>query len=503
MLDASIFALALPGVAELLLDPVMGAVDTAFVGRLRVDGAADALGGLAVSTTCFTFCYKLFNFLAVVTGPLVAAKISANGGRASEEGRRAAKRTVGSAMLLALTCGFVTMGVMEVFTDDLLRFCGAHHEPLMMSSGDVMAYADAPTKKGILEYGEDYLRIRAASIPASLIVFVGVGAFRGLLDTRTALNVAILTEIFHLGLDPFLIFGLGPFEGFDVAGAATATTVSEWIGALWFVKLMMDEGILDFQSVFRLPDKESEDIAALASGSTSQLLRTILLQAVLVRATSTAADLGAAGAHQVCLQAWWITLFGLDSIAISAQALVANSLGKRDVLGARVAADRALNWGLGAGVLVGVVVFASAERLPYLFTNDPVIAAEAVTPIRILALLQPLNSAVFIGDGVLQGSADFDFLAKAMAISAGAGILALGAAGSVEGSTLTSVWLGMAVLMFGRATTLGWRYYKDEESPLALSASECVLYYDDITDADADDVVVVEDDANDVSRPGL
>ena len=35
LLDASIFALALPGVAELLLDPVMGAVDTGFIGRLR------------------------------------------------------------------------------------------------------------------------------------------------------------------------------------------------------------------------------------------------------------------------------------------------------------------------------------------------------------------------------------------------------------------------------------------------------------------------------------
>ena len=485
LLDASIFALALPGVAELLLDPVMGAVDTAFIGRLTGDGAADALGGLAVSTTCFTFCYKLFNFLAVVTGPLVAAKISANGGRDSPEGRRAAKKTVGSAMALALTLGFATMGVMEVFTDTLLEFCGAHHEALLKPAADLLPNADMPTTKGILEYGEDYLRIRAASLPASLIVFVGVGAFRGLLDTRTALNVAILTEIFHLGLDPFLIFGLGPFQGFDVAGAATATTVAEWVGALWFVKLMIDEEILDLHSIFRLPDAtENEDITALARGSSSQLLRTILLQTVLVRATSTAADLGVAGAHQVCLQAWWITLFGLDSIAVSAQALVAASLGKRDVVGARIAADRALNWGLGAGVVVGAVVFASADRLPYLFTNDPEIAAAAVMPIQILALLQPLNSAVFIGDGVFQGSADFDYLAKAMAVSAGAGILALTAAGNVEGSTLTSVWLGMAVLMFGRAATLGWRYYGDETSPLAVSAQECVVYVGD----DDDDV---------------
>ena len=344
LLDASIFALALPGVAELLLDPVMGAVDTAFIGRLTGDGAAEALGGLAVSTTCFTFCFKLFNFLAVVTGPLVAAKISASGGRDSVEGRRAAKKTVGSAMALALALGFATMGIMEVFTDDLLAFCGASHEVLLNPSEDLLPNADVPTMKGILEYGEDYLRIRAASLPACLIVMVGVGAFRGLLDTRTPLYVAVLTEIFHLGLDPFLIYGIGPFPAFDVAGAATATTVAEWVGAIWFWKLMMDEEILDFQSVFRLPDKSNDDLGTLVSGSTSQLARTVLLQTVLVRATSTAAMLGAAGAHQVCLQAWWITLFGLDSVAVSAQALVAASLGKNDVPGARIAADRALSW---------------------------------------------------------------------------------------------------------------------------------------------------------------
>ena len=76
-LDARIWALALPAVASLLLDPVLGAVDTAFVGRLEGEGAAAALGGLAVSTTVFNFSFKLFNFLAVVTGPLVASQIAA------------------------------------------------------------------------------------------------------------------------------------------------------------------------------------------------------------------------------------------------------------------------------------------------------------------------------------------------------------------------------------------------------------------------------------------
>ena len=92
-LDARIWALALPAVASLLLDPLLGAVDTAFVGRIEGEGAAAALGGLAVSSTVFNFSFKLFNFLAVVTGPLVASQIAAAGsGRERGVLRRTARR---------------------------------------------------------------------------------------------------------------------------------------------------------------------------------------------------------------------------------------------------------------------------------------------------------------------------------------------------------------------------------------------------------------------------
>ena len=61
-MDGAIFALALPAVASLLLDPELGVVDTAFVGRIQGEGAAEALGGLAVSTAVFNFSFKVIFF---------------------------------------------------------------------------------------------------------------------------------------------------------------------------------------------------------------------------------------------------------------------------------------------------------------------------------------------------------------------------------------------------------------------------------------------------------
>lgn len=157
LLDVLIFAFALSGVAELLLDLVMGVVDMVFIGRLMGDGVVEVLGGLVVSMMCFMFCFKLFNFLVVVTGSFVVVKILVSGGWDLVEGWWVVKKMVGSVMVFVFVFGFVMMGIMEVFTDDLLAFCGASYEALFNSSEDLFFDVDVLMIKGMLEYGEDYL----------------------------------------------------------------------------------------------------------------------------------------------------------------------------------------------------------------------------------------------------------------------------------------------------------------------------------------------------------
>ena len=85
---------------------------------------------------------------------------------------------------------------------------------------------------------------------------------------------------------------------------------------------MMDEEILDFKSVLRFQiekmrtgrARERVCVAALAN---------VLLQTVLVERRRPP-RCSMPRARTVCLQAWWVTLFGLDSVAVSAQALVAS-----------------------------------------------------------------------------------------------------------------------------------------------------------------------------------
>ena len=512
--------------ASLLLDPVLGAVDTAFVGRIEGDGAAAALGGLAVSTTVFNFSFKLFNFLAVVTGPLVAAQIAAARKTAAEaspsdgsdpaDARAAAAETVTGAMTLAIVLGVSACVALEAGADPILSWAGgdaaAKRDPvgavgvgvvevvdlpgdgsMPALTGDGSNPTSAPVESALMSEAEAYLRVRALSAPAALIGTVSVGAYRGLLDTRTPLLVSGAAQLVNLALDPILIFGLGPIPAFGVAGAAAATTAAEWGSAVAFWALLTrrcsrarafmsssssSDERSDISSSSSAPSGVSEwarRLRPLAAGSASQLARTLILQAVLVRATAEAAGAGAAGAHQICIQVWWVTLFALDALAVAAQSLVADALGAGDVFTARRAADRTLRWALAAGVGVGVGIAAAGPIVPALFTSDSNTAAAAEGPLRLVAALQPLNAAVFVGDGVLQGAADFDYLAMAMAAAAAPALISLAAVGTggggeaVEGTAglmgatgLAGVWRSMAALQVGRAATLAARYWSED-----------------------------------------
>lgn len=78
----------------------------------------------------------------------------------------------------------------------------------------------------------------------------------------------------------------------------------------------------------------------------------------------------------------------------------------------------------------------------------------AIGALGIVAAMQPLNAIVFVGDGVFQGAADFQYLATGMLIACGvsAGVMLSG-----HGS-LPEVWQALFGLQAARAVAISLRY---------------------------------------------
>lgn len=419
--DRQILRLAIPALGALAADPLVSLVDTAFVGRL----GATELGALGINAAVFALAFMLFNFLAYGTTPLVAAAW----GRGDQEG---AGRIVTQAIGLAIVIGTVAAAFLEIAWQPLLK--------AMQAGPELLAPAG------------EYLRIRALAAPAVLLVAVGHGAFRGMQDTRTPLLVTIGLNVINLVGDPLLIF----VAGWGLRGAATATVIAQWAGAIWFLYLLNkkrhDLGIP--VSVPRL-----SEFRPLATAGTELIARTAGLLAVFTVATAAAARVGTAtvAAHQIASQVWLFLALVLDSLAIAGQALVGRYLGAGEADNARAASNRMLQWGFGLGTILGVVFWILGPVIPKIFTDDPQIIALVVGVMPFVAALQPIGALVFVWDGIFMGAREFRFLmvSTLAAAVAAAVVLMLAVTG---GWGLTGVWWGISTLILSRLGLLAFRY---------------------------------------------
>ncbi len=428
-LDRDILRLAVPALGALAADPLVSMVDTVFVGRLGVV----PLAALGVNTSIFAMSFIVFNFLAYGTTPMVARAV----GRGDRTG---AGDVVVQALLLAVVVGGVATLMLEALAGPIVALMGAGPD--------------------LREPALSYLRIRALAGPAVLLVTAGHGAFRGYQDMRTPLLVTLALNVVNLVLDPLFIFGFG----WGLRGAALATLIAQWTGALWFVHLLLRSRRRELGIQPRVP--RLAEIRPFLRVGGELALRTLALVGTMTLATAVATRVGTVqvAAHQVGTQIWLLLAMIVDSLAVAAQALVAGYRGSGDIAMARRASNRLLVWGLASGFALGGLFYLLAPVLTRLFTNDPAVLAALAGIYPFVVAMQPLNAIVFVWDGVFMGAERFRFLAVQMAVSAlcAAAILLLVLP---MGWGLTGVWWGIVALMLVRGVTLAVRY----RSPRLLS----------------------------------
>src|SRR5699024_6062617 len=142
------------------------------------------------------------------------------------------------------------------------------------------------------------------------------------------------------------------------------------------------------------------------------LVRTLTLRGAILLTVAAATHLGAItlAAHQVVNAMWGLAAFALDALAIAAQALIGHGLGRKDVASVRRITRRTLQWGVVAGVVIGVGFAVIGWFITPLFTPDPHVQQAASWGLVVIGALMPIAGWVFVLDGVLIGAGDGRFL---------------------------------------------------------------------------------------------
>lgn len=423
-LDREILRLAVPALGALVAEPLFLLADSAMVGHLGVA----PLAGLGIASAVLQTIVGLMVFLAYSTTPAVARRLGAGDERgAVAAGVDGSWLALGLGLVLAVAGWFAAPGLVGLF--------GA--------SPEVTARAAT------------YLSLSMLGLPAMLLVFAMTGLLRGLQDTRTPLVVAVAGFAANIVLNFAFIYG----AGLGIAGSALGTVVAQW--AMVAVYAVIVGRHARRVGAPLLPHRSGIGRTARAGGWL--FLRTASLRAAMLLAVFAATRLGPdeLAAFQVTMTVFATLAFALDALAIAAQALVGKGLGAGAVDDVREVLRRCVQWGIGAGVVLGAATVALSPVAAGLFTSDPSVAALLPVCLAIIGVSAPLGGYVFVLDGVLIGAGDARYLALTGLLNVAVFVplaVAVVAGGSHDAGGLAALTAAFAFGYLGaRALTLGLR----------------------------------------------
>ncbi|AXJ11734.1 MATE family efflux transporter [Arthrobacter sp. PM3] len=419
-----ILRLAVPAFGALIAEPLFLLADSAIVGHL---GVAE-LAGVGLASAVLHTAVGLMVFLAYSTTPAVA--------RAIGNGQPAKALAAGrDGIWLALLLGIVLAAAGFVAAGPLLELMGAR--------GEVHGFA------------VDYLRGSMPGLVAMLLIFAGTGVLRGLQDTRTPLVVAAAGFTLNIVLNLVLVYGLG----WSVTGSAVGTSIAQWAMAAVYVLIVRRNA--RNHGVSLLPDWRG--VRSLTRVGSWLMLRTLSLRIAILATVVVATAQGPVNlaAHQLAMTVFTFFAFALDALAIAAQALIGKELGAGRSGTARALTRTMTRWGLGFGVLTGILLALAAPWTGALFTADADVRAALTLALWMLAAGQPIAGYVFVLDGVLIGAGDARYLALAGVVNLAVYLPLLLAVWSA-GAGLLWLWASFSLgYMAARALTLGLRARTD------------------------------------------
>ena len=221
----TLISLARPMAFGIVAIPLFTVVDTFYIGRL---------GAKPLAAMGFTFPIS-YIMMSIAMGLSVGT--SSTIARAIGEGRqpkvqRLATDGLGLAFLI-VTC-FSLIGLTNLNT--IFSLMGARGEILKLIS--------------------DYMTPWYLGVGLLVILIVSNGAIRTIGDAKTPATIMIIAGIVNIVLDPFLIFGIGPFPRLELQGAALATVTSwaiAFTASLWILgkrERMIHLPIFDLKRTF-------------------------------------------------------------------------------------------------------------------------------------------------------------------------------------------------------------------------------------------------------------
>ncbi|WP_313243543.1 MATE family efflux transporter [Stutzerimonas nitrititolerans] len=415
-----VWALAAPMILSNLSVPLVALVDSAVIGHLP---HAHQLASVAVGGSLYTLLIWVMGFLRMgTTGFAAQATGRQDGGELRQILLQGLLLALGFALLLsvvALPLKGVALQLMQPSAelDDLTR---------------------------------EYFHTRLFGLPAALASYALIGWFLGAQNARAPLAMLLTTNLLNVALDLWFVLGLE----WGVAGAARASVIAEWSGALLGLALTRGAlrrhpGQLDMPALRRW-----QNWPPLMAVNRDIFIRSLALQLVFFLVTVQGTRLGDAtvAANALLLNGLLLTAHALDGLAHSVEALSGHAIGagNRDEL--RRTLTVAGGWSLIASLGFAGFFLLGGHLFIQLQTDIPAVRELALAYMPYLAALPLIAVWSYLLDGLFIGATRAREMRNGMLLALA---IALPLGWLLQGLGNHGLWLAFLAFMLSRGICLG------------------------------------------------
>lgn len=368
-------SLLLPFVLSTLTQPLLGAVDTAVMGRLP-DPAY--IAGVSVGAVIFNTLYWLLGFLRVATTGFSAQAQAASREKSGFELAAAFVRPC----LVALALGLVLV---------LLRgplFAGA----MLIFTLEAPVRAVTHAYFGVLIWGA----------PLVLVNYVILGWLMGQARMKAALAMQIGGNLVNAALSILFVLGFG----WGAEGVAAATLIacglSFAVGAAAVTRLFP---ALPGRDAWRDMIRPGA-FAKILGVNLDLMLRTacLLVQTNVFTATSSGFGTVTLSANSILIQILLIMAYVFEGLANASSVLAGRAAGRGNPAMLRSVWRRSAQWGAGAAALLLLVYLPGGDTLIRLFTGIAPVVEETLRYAHWAAFFPPVAVLGLAHYGIFTGA---------------------------------------------------------------------------------------------------
>ncbi len=426
--------LALPVLAEQLLNTLVGLVDTFLAGR--ISPAATSAVGLSA------YVGWLASMLVMLIGTGTTALVARYEGRREHE---KANHFANQSVTLAVVLGIALFVFAYELAPWFARYCRMTGNAFRITV--------------------DYLRMDAVGHLAMSVMIVGCAGLRGVGNMRTPMMIYAVINAVNVIFSWGLVYGVGPLPRMGVTGIVAGTVIAKITGATLTVallaggrhglELLWSQAPLILHSaarILRIGLPAAADGAIMWSGH-------FVFLAIVSRLAGPPLGEAYFAAHVIAIRVEAFSYLPAVAWAAATATMIGQALGAADPRRAIRCGHHAVIQCAALSAVIATLFFIGAPYIFQLMTLDPRVRAEGIQPFRVLALFQPLLVTAIIYIGALRGAGDTRFPLLITIVGTLFIRIPLGwLFGIVLHGGLLGAWVGMFADMTWRAIAASIRY---------------------------------------------